>query len=104
MATTLQEQDPAAIEGGLMKGDREVRKTLAESFANLVEKDFMIDSRTFEEIYTELKKAWPDIPSMGIIEGVLKEFSRDSSLTCIHRSRSGIYTYSGTKGPAWQVW
>jgi len=64
----------------------------------------MIDDRTFVEIYGELKKNWSTIPNMGIIEGVMKEFSRDSSLTNIHRSRSGVYTYSGTKNPAWQVW
>lgn len=104
MATTLQEQDPAAIEGGLMKGDREVRTKLAEEFVGLIVSDFMIDDRTFEEIYSELKKSWSDIPNMGIIEGVLKEFSRDSGLTNIHRSRSGVYTYTGTKNPAWQVW
>jgi replicative DNA helicase Mcm len=104
MATTLQEQDPAAIEGGLMKGDRETRTRLAEEFVKLIVADFMIDSRAFEEIYSELKKNWSDIPNMGVIEGVLKEFSRDSSLTSIHRSRNGVYTYNGTKNPAWKVW
>ena len=65
---------------------------------------YVLDDRTFEEIYSELKKSWSDIPNMGIIEGVLKEFSRDSGLTNILRSRSGVYTYTGTKNPAWQVW
>jgi len=88
----------------LMKGDREARTKLAEEFVKLIQSDFMIDDRTFVEIYGELKKNCSTIPNMGIIEGVMKEFSRDSSLTNIHRSRSGVYTYSGTKNPAWQVW
>jgi DNA replicative helicase MCM subunit Mcm2 (Cdc46/Mcm family) len=104
MASTLQEQDPGVIEGGLSKGDRELRFMVAERFCNLVNDDFMLDDRTFEEIYTEMKKSWSDIPSMDVIEITMKQFSRDKRTTNIHRSRDGTYTYDGTKNPAWQVW
>ena len=104
MASTLQEQDPGVIEGGLSKGDRELRSVVAEKFAVIINNDFMLDTRSFEEIYTELKKSWSDIPSMDIIEMILKQFSRDKKTTNLHRSRDGAYTYDGTKNPAWQVW
>ena len=85
-------------------GDRELRSVVAEKFAVIINNDFMLDTRSFEEIYTELKKSWSDIPSMDIIEMILKQFSRDKKTTNLHRSRDGAYTYDGTKNPAWQVW
>jgi hypothetical protein len=77
---------------------------VAERFCNLVNDDFMLDDRTFEEIYIEMKKAWSDIPSMDVIEITMKQFARDKRTTNLHRSRDGTYTYDGTKNPAWQVW
>ena len=84
----------------------EIEERIEQSEKTLIAiTDKIKDMRSdFEEIYSELKKSWSDIPKMGIIEGVLKEFSRDSGLTNIHRSRNGVYTYTGTKNPAWQVW
>jgi len=104
MATTLQEEDPAAIDGGMSKEGKDLRDKIAETFVTLVKKDFMIDDRTLDEIYEEMKKVWPTIPPMDVVENVMKQFSRDKGTTNIHRSRSGVYTYSGTKNPAWQVW
>jgi len=104
MATTLQEEDPAAIDGGMSKEGRDVRKKVAESFATMVNKGFMVDSKELDEIYTEMKKDWLDIPPMELIENVLKQFSRDKATTNIHRSRSGVYTYTGSINPAWEAW
>ena len=104
MASTLQEQDPGVVDGGLSKDDRETRAKVAEHFVALIEADFMLDDRTFEEIYSEMKKIWFDIPPMDFIDTALKQFSRDRKTTNIHRSRNGVYTYDGTKNPAWQVW
>jgi len=104
MATTLQEEDPAAVDGGMSKEGKDMRDKIAETFVSLVKNDFMIDDRTLDEIYEEMKKTWPTIPPMDVVENVMKQFSRDKGTTNIHRSRSGVYTYSGTKNPAWQVW
>jgi len=104
MASTLQEEDPAAIDGGMSKEGKDIRDKIAETFVALVKNDFMIDDRTLDEIYEEMKKIWPTIPPMDVVENVMKQFSRDRNTTNIHRSRSGVYSYSGTKNPAWQVW
>ena len=64
----------------------------------------MLNDREFNEIYSKMKDIWDDIPQMDIIEGVMREFARDSGTTNIHRSRKGVYSYDGTKNPAWQVW
>ena len=45
MATTLQEEDPAAVDGGMSKG-KDIRDKIAETFVSLVKNDFMIDDRT----------------------------------------------------------
>lgn len=104
MATTLQEEDPAAVDGGMSREGRDIHNKIAESFSQIVNNDFMLDDRNLDEIYTEMKKVWPELPPMELVENVLKQFSRNKSTTNIHRSRSGMYTYSGTKNPAWQVW
>ena len=104
MASTLQEQDPGVVEGALSKDDREMKTKVAEHFVALIEADFMLDDRAFEEIYSEMKKIWFDIPPMDFIDTALKQFARDKKTTNIHRSRNGVYTYDGTKNPAWQVW
>tara|TARA_B100000029_G_scaffold241014_2_gene238230 strand:+ start:19113 stop:21545 length:2433 start_codon:yes stop_codon:yes gene_type:complete len=104
MSHTLQEQDPAAMEGGLTQSDRSVRERVAETFVKLIGDGFMLNDREFNEIYSKMKDTWDDIPPMDIIEGVMREFSRDSATTNIHRSRKGIYSYEGTNNPAWQVW
>ncbi len=104
MSYTLQEQDPAAMEGGLTQSDRSVREKVAETFVQLVVDGFMLNDREFSEIYSKMKDSWDDIPPMDIIEGVMREFARDSRTTNIHRSRAGVYSYEGTNNPAWQVW
>jgi|TARA_B100001094_G_scaffold245846_1_gene242405 replicative DNA helicase Mcm len=104
MAKTLQEEDPGAIDGGMSKEGKDMRDKIAETFVSIIKTDFMIDDRSLDEIYGEMKKIWPTIPPMDVVDNIMKQFSRDKATTNIHRSRSGVYTYSGTKNPAWQVW
>jgi len=100
---TLQEKDPGIIDGGLSQDAREIRQKVAETFVILIHDNFWLTDHPIDEIYSEMSKHWEDIPSMGQIENILKEFTRNKDITQFYK-KGNQYTYDGVTNPAVGVW
>jgi len=100
---TLQEKDPGIIDGGLSQDAREIRQKVAETFVILIHDNFWLTDHPIDEIYSEMSKHWEDIPSMGEVENILKEFTRDKHTTKFFR-KGNQYSYDGVENPAVEVW
>lgn len=104
LENTLQEKDPGIIDGGMTEDARTMRSRVAKEFATLIDDGFMVNDHTIHEMYSEMAKSWNDIPTMDVVEKIMRSFAQNKATTSIYRRVDGTYSYEGVNNPAYEWW